>query len=331
MSKNRSSKPNGESFSPFIKWVGGKRAIAHEILDLAQVTGSESFKDGIKKYIEPFLGGGAMFFHLKNIGLINDETNVVLSDMNRSLIITYEVVQGNCEALIKRLKMHANNHSMKDVSWADSTTKKEAAFNISKKKPNLDEGHYYYYYVRDFIYNRLHKQTSLSPSGKVELAAAFIYLNRTGFNGMYRENAAGEMNIPRGRYVNPAIVNEDVLRLAGVALKGVKIDCVPYSESIKKASKGTLVYMDPPYYETFNDYNQGGFGKDEQEELAKSAEDISAKNVKVVISNSCDAGGFILALYKRHGLSVVTELKAARNINSDGKGRSKVKEIVAFS
>lgn len=330
MSKNRSNKPDGESFSPFIKWVGGKRAIAQEILDLAQVTGSESFKNGIKKYIEPFLGGGAMFFHLKNIGLINDETDVILSDMNSSLIITYKVVQGDCEALINSLKEHARSHALKDRSWADSSKKREAASAISKNKPKLDEGHYYYYYVRDCIYNKLHKQTSLSPSDKVELAAAFIYLNRTGFNGMYRENAAGGMNIPRGRYVKPAIVNEGVLRHASAALKGVKIDRAPYGESLKMASKGTLVYMDPPYYETFNDYNQGGFGKDEQEELAKSAKDISVKNVKVVISNSSDAGGFISALYTRSGLCV-EELEAARNINSDGKGRSKVKEIVAFT
>jgi DNA adenine methylase len=311
-------------YVPFIKWVGGKRAIADRILGLAGVNTKEPVTP-LNVYIEPFLGGGAMFFHLKNIGLIGPNTKVFLSDMNKSLINTYKVIQYDCEELIKKLKEHAENHGP-DSSWPRTEEEKKCRDEIFKnKRKSKESDHAYYYYVRDNIYNDLHKKSKLSNEGKIKLAAAFIYLNRTGFNGMYRENADGEMNIPRGRYINPAIVNEGVLRSASEALKDVNIQYCPYQDSLKLASSGSLVYFDPPYYETFTDYNGGGFVKEDQEELAELALKATESGVKVIISNSCN--DFTKKLYKAFTCATIN---AARNINSDGQGRSKVEEIVAF-
>jgi DNA adenine methylase len=308
-----------KQFIPFIKWVGGKRAIAGEILHKAGIDATTP----LKAYFEPFLGGGAMFFHLKNLNLIAPGTKVRLSDMNKSLICTYEVIKDKCKALISKLEEHNENHNKK--SWFRTKEGKIFSKLIENRKRKLDPEHYYYYYVRDIIYNKLHKRSDLTAEEKVDLAAAFIYLNRTGFNGMYRENADGGMNIPRGRYSNPAIVNAEVLLSASEALQGVEIQHCPYQDSLKLADKADLVYFDPPYYETFTDYNGGGFGEEEQKELAQLALEAAKNGVKVIISNSYN--DFTEKLYK--GFTHAT-INAARNINSDGQGRSKVVEIVAF-
>ena len=316
-------------YIPFIKWVGGKRAIADRILGLAGINTKEPVTP-LNVYIEPFLGGGAMFFHLKNIGLIGPNTKVFLSDMNESLINTYKVIQDDddCEKLIKELKQHEENHGP-DSSWPASKEEKKYKEKIIKDKPTLSEhpGYAYYYYVRDYVYNDLHKKPKLSDEAKIRLAAAFIYLNRTGFNGMYRENANGGMNIPRGRYSNPAIVNAGVLESASEALKGVEIRNCPYQVSLKLAAPGSLVYFDPPYYETFTDYNGGGFEKEDQEKLAELAMGAAESGVNVIISNSSSV--FTRELYKKHGFEC-DFINAARNINSDGEGRSKVEEIIAY-
>jgi DNA adenine methylase len=309
-------------YIPFIKWVGGKRAIADQILGLAGINTKEPVTP-LKVYIEPFLGGGAMFFHLKNVGLIGPNTKVRLSDRNKSLINTYEVIRGKCGLLIERLKKHERKHNKK--SWFSTKEGKIFSESIETKKRKLDPEHYYYYYVRDIIYNKLHKRSDLTAEEKVDLAAAFIYLNRTGFNGMYRENADGGMNIPRGRYINPAIVNPDVLRSASQALQGVEIVDCSYQDSLKLVGPGSLVYFDPPYYETFTDYNGGGFVEKDQEELAELALKAAEPGVKVIISNSCN--DFTKKLYKAFTCATIN---AARNINSDGQGRSKVEEIVAY-
>jgi DNA adenine methylase len=313
-------------YIPFIKWVGGKRAIADQILGLAGINTKEPVTP-LKVYIEPFLGGGAMFFHLKNVGLIGPNTEVFLSDMNKSLINTYKVIQEDYEKLIMELKEHQQNHGP-DSSWPRTEKEKKRRDKIvkNKRKPKVPDDAYYYY-VRDYIYNDFHKKSELSDKQKIELAAAFIYLNRTGFNGMYRENADGEMNIPRGRYINPAIVNEGVLRSASEALKAVESEHCPYQDSLKLAGTGSLVYFDPPYYETFTDYNGGGFGEEEQIELAQRAMRAAKSGVKVIISNSSNP--FTRELYKNQGFEF-DFISAARNINSDGQGRSKVVEIVAF-
>jgi len=311
---------NKAQYTPFIKWVGGKRAIAAEILEKAGI----DTKNPFKAYFEPFLGGGAMFFHLKNIGLIGPDTKVTLSDMNKSLITTYGVIQKKCTKLISKLKEHEKNHG--NLLWLETKKGKSFSLFVQEQRPRLREREqYYYYYVRD-IYNDLHKKSKLSSDLKIDLAAAFIYLNRTGFNGMYRENADGKMNIPCGRYSNPAIVNAGVLESASKALQGVKIKHCPYQDSLKLARPGSLVYFDPPYFETFTDYNGGGFGEAEQKELALLAGAVKS-GVKVIISNS--SNHFTRELYEKQGFEC-DFINAARNINSDGQGRSKVKEIVAF-
>ncbi len=314
-------------YQPFIKWVGGKRALVKTILSKAKITDKNSFNS----YFEPFLGGGAMFFYLKSSGSIKPGAEVCLSDVNGPLINTYRVIKEDVQNLINELLVHQRNHTKTSVALKNAMQDVAASIGggvalpmQESKRARVESD--YYYFIRDAIYNRI-KQDHLPGVNNIFLAAAFLYLNRTGFNGMYRENSKGEMNIPKGRYTNPAIVNDSVLRLAHDALKDVDLQCHGYEHALRKAKKGDLVYLDPPYFETFTDYSQDGFGLEQQEHLAELAAEAAERGAKIIISNSDTRK--MEKLYKKHDFEVV-KIQAARNINSDGQGRAKVSEIVAF-
>lgn len=325
---DRNKESDTGPYQPFIKWVGGKRALAAEILKKAKIC--PEFRFG--SYFEPFLGGGAMFFHLASKGAISPGTRVHLSDINGPLIATYKSIQGDLERLLRQLRRHAHNHLKDGNALKDSILSMERSIGgawlkgVAKAEETEGLERDYYYWVRDGLYNKI-KKGYLDTDLSVHIAAAFLYLNRTGFNGMYRENASGFMNIPKGRYANPSIVNEAVLRAAREALQGVDLCSRGYAESLRAAGRGDLVYIDPPYFETFTDYSKGGFGKDEQEELAGLASMAAQRGASVIISNSDTK--LMSGLYESRGFSVA-RIKAARNINSDGAGRAKVSEIIAF-
>lgn len=316
---------------PFIKWVGGKRALAKEILNKAKI----GHKFRFVRYLEPFVGGGAMFFHLVSNGYIKPGTSKVhLSDVNGPLIETYRAIQLELPELMTLLKRHEDNHAktgaelvaaIANMAAITSSIVGVGGSQLSASKPSKATDDYYYW-VRDCLYNRIKQDYDL-PEVRVHLAAAFLYLNRTGFNGMYRENASGGMNIPKGRYANPAIVNAKVLKAASAALQGIDLRCRSYLSAIAEAGKGDLVYLDPPYFETFTDYSKGGFDGEQQECMAELAAMAADWGASVIISNSDTS--HIEKIYRSHDFEVA-RIQAARNINSDGAGRSKVSEIVAF-
>jgi DNA adenine methylase len=317
---------------PFVKWVGGKRQIAATILDIAGVQGAKLRFNG---YFEPFVGGGAMFYHLKQEGFLEGCSNlnrIHLSDVNTPLLVCYRSVQMDVEALIKALETHRNSHyddltnaNAKDLSRAD----RGELVAVRGERTSLYKT---YIKVRS-DYNKLKQEFSIgSPDnlseGELNLAAMFLYLNRAGFNGMYRENASGEMNIPPGRYVKPELVNAPVLRACAKALHGVDLQVRGFEEALRQVKQGDLVYLDPPYFDTFTAYSKGGFDYDAQVQLASLAAAAAKRGAKVIISNSDTEE--MRNLYNENGFTV-GELKAARNINSDGKGRAKVTEIVAYN
>ncbi len=213
---------------------------------------------------------------------------VRLSDVNGELINAYRVVRDQVEPLIEVLRRHRNEEE-------------------------------YYYHVR-----------SLDPSqlSEVERAARLIYLNKTCFNGLYRENRKGQFNVPFGRYASPTLCAEDTLRSASRALQGVVLEVASFEESLRAVALGDFVYLDPPYVpvsatSSFVGYSAGGFDGVAQARLAKLASDLSSYGVNVVASNS--VAPLVRQLYE--GFSI-EEVRASRAVNSRGDRRGKVGELV---
>ncbi|MCT7984546.1 DNA adenine methylase [Laspinema sp. A4] len=216
----------------------------------------------------------------------------VLSDVNEELINLYRCVQTDVEALIKALELHQAKHN--------------------------DE---YYYQVR------AQKNRTL-----VKKAARIIYLNKTCFNGLYRENSKGEFNVPIGRYKNPTICNGELLRADSQALRSVQIEVRDFDKVLDEAKTDQdFVYFDPPYYplsntSQFTSYSRYNFNEKDQIRLRDVFAKLANRGVKVMLSNSdCP---FIRELYQEFQIH---EVSAARSINSKGTHRGKISEVVVTS
>lgn len=268
---------------PFLKWAGGKTQLLTRLEDL--------FPKRVRRYFEPFLGSGAAFFGIGN--KIGTE-QPVLSDINEHLIVAFEAVRDDPEALIGRLSAHAQHHSRD-----------------------------YYYSVRAM---------GLDAGSKLERAARLIYLNRTCFNGLFRLNRKGGFNVPMGRYKNPRICDVTGIRLASAALKDARLGTYSFVVAVEGALPGDFVYFDPPYdplstTSSFTSYTSENFGRPEQEALARCITDLTDRGVLVAMSNS--ATPFIRQLYSsRFRIESVT---ASRRINSKALLRGPVEEVVVLN
>jgi DNA adenine methylase len=220
-----------------------------------------------------------------------------LSDMNAELVTTYNVIKSDVEALIKELKKH-------------------------KKNDNKE----YFLKVR---------AQDLAKLSDIAIASRFIYLNRTGFNGMYRVNRSGQFNIPYANNKNPLICDEENLQKVHDALKNTKILHQDYKKVLEKAKKGDFVYFDPPYYpvnatSSFTSYTKEGFFEKEQEELKDAFVELHKRGCFVMLSNSDTP--FINELYSGINKSIkIHKVYAGRSINSKGTGRGKIKEVVVIN
>lgn len=261
---------------PFLKWVGGKQKLVPQLVPLMRpYTG---------RYIEPFMGGAAMFFHLK-------PERALLCDANPNLVNTFQEVRWNHEGIITLLRRHQENHT---------------------KDPE------YYYEVRSY-YN----QPVFYPA--LEKAAAFIYLNKTCFNGLHRVNKKGHFNVPKGDYKNPMILDADMIWAASTVLKSVDVRCQGFQSL--EVQPGDFVYIDPPYAplsttSNFTGY-AGEFGVKQQTELRDKILEWSAKGATCMLSNS--TAPIMYDLYKDFDIQTID---AARAINSKGSGRGKIQELV---
>lgn len=211
-----------------------------------------------------------------------------LSDANPSLIDVYLGLQTDVEAVIAVLRQHV-----------------------------YDREHYYAV--------RAQAPADLSLP---ERAARIIYLNKTCYNGLYRENRAGQFNVPFGRYVNPTICDEPNLRAAAAVLRGVDIACRPFTTVLDAARPGDLVYFDPPYdplspTANFTGYDRRGFGPDDQRRLRDVFAELGQRGVSAVLSNSDTP--FVRELYA--GLAM-EQVFVARAVNSRANGRGKVAEVI---
>ena len=272
---------------PFLKWAGGKQQLLPQY--------EEFFPDSFSRYCEPFLGGGAVFFHLRSTGRITGAEDVYLIDNNRDLINTYRVVRDQLEDLIELLAVHQREHNKK-----------------------------YYYRVRALDRKPI-QMTDL------ERAARTIYLNKTCFNGLYRVNKKGQFNVPIGSYTDPAILQEDLLRSASAALQGVSIEAADFETIESLAQAGDFVYFDPPYdlvskTSSFTSYTAGDFGDEDQRRLAQLFAKLSDEGCLCMLSNSSTP--FVLDLYEDFRIEVV---QANRVINSNANSRGSVDEVVVLN
>ncbi len=268
---------------PFVKWAGGKRQLIPIIEKLIP-------KD-FDCYYEPFVGGGALFFHLQ-------AKNAVINDINVELINCYRVIRDTPESLVTQLLTHKNE--------------KEYFYNIRSLDRQIDK------------VNRF-KQLS-----DVKRASRFIYLNKTCFNGLYRVNSSGEFNTSFGKYDNPKIVDKELLYSISKYLNSnnIKIKSVAIDVLLSRITKKSFIYFDPPYLPLkssgFVDYDKNGFCKYDYVRLKNLCDDID-KNIgaKFIISSSNNK--YVLDLFSSYD---IIEVNAKRSINSDGSKRGPVKEVL---
>lgn len=273
---------------PFLKWAGGKQQLLADY--------EPYFPSAFRRYFEPFLGGGAVFFHLRKTGRLPGA--VYLFDNNEELINAYTAVRDNPEELIKVLAVHQEKHCRE-----------------------------YYYEIR----NLDRQKGALNALNDLERAARTIYLNRTCFNGLYRVNKKGHFNVPIGRYKKPNILDAELLKVDSSALQGVTIGVKDFRSVVELAEPGDFYYFDPPYYPlsktaNFTGYTAGNFSEQDQRDLAAVFTSLTAKKCFCMLSNSYTP--FVLELYKKFRIETV---RAKRAINADSSGRGAVEEVVVLN
>ncbi|WP_242860890.1 DNA adenine methylase [Defluviitalea phaphyphila] len=292
---------------PFVKWAGGKRQLLPIISENLPF---ELKENKIKRYIEPFVGGGAVLFYLLQNYNFHD---IIINDINNDLINLYKIIKKEVEKLINELR------------------------KISGEYLSLDDDgrkHYYYMIREEFNENSL---------DELRKSAYFIFLNRTCFNGLYRVNKKGKFNVPYGRYKNPLILDENNLLNVSNVLQKVKILNGDFEIIEDYVDEHTFVYFDPPYRplnttSSFNSYQKGDFNDDEQRRLASFYHKLNQKGAKLMLSNSDpknveENDNFFECLYKSSNIKgsekiKINRVKALRNINSKGSKRGKINELL---
>jgi DNA adenine methylase len=289
---------------PFVKWAGGKG----QLVDAIKKRYPKGLGDTIRKYAEPFVGGGAVLFDILNK---YEMDQVYISDTNAELINTYQVLCDNADGLISRLSQYQDEY----IPLSNDFRKE-------------------YYYNKRKQFNALKCQDVLD----VEIAALFIFLNRTCFNGLYRVNSKGEYNVPIGSYKAPLICDEDNLRNVSESLSNVTIVCGDYRESNDFIDSNTFVYFDPPYRplnatSSFTAYTENVFDDKAQEALAEYIQHLSDRGAYVVASNSDPKNvdpddDFFDELYSE---MKIMRIYASRMINSNASSRGKISELLICS
>jgi DNA adenine methylase len=266
------------TLKPFLKWVGGKRQLINQITPHLPKT--------FNNYYEPFIGGGALLFHLL-------PKQAMISDINHELINVYQCVKKDYIAVVNLLKCFRYD------------------FDFFSGIRGWDKD-------KDYI-------NKYSPE---ERTARFIYINKCGFNGLWRVNKNGECNVSFGRYINPDFICEQTLKECSEYLQNVNIYQGDFETTIQDAGMNDFIYLDPPYdpvsiTSNFVGYSQNGFTRDDQIRLKTKVDQLTLKGVRIMVSNNLTP--FISDLYKDYNQHT---LLATRNVNSNGEKRGVVPEIL---
>lgn len=286
---------------PFLKWAGGKT----QLLPTLNSFLPEAFsRENEVTYIEPFVGGGAMLFYM--LQKYPNIKRAIINDINPHLITTYSVIRDNPQALIAYLN--------------ELQTSFRALENQEQKKE---------------FYLNIRGRFNLAKFTDIEEAAYMIFMNRTCFNGLYRENSKGGFNVPFGRYANPTICDEELILADSELLQRVKILNGDFSQTAQCIEGYTFFYFDPPYRpldatSSFNAYVKEAFNDREQIRLHDFFAEISANGCRAMLSNSDCRGrnaddDFFDALYANFHIERV---QAKRCINSNASKRGTLTELL---
>jgi DNA adenine methylase len=300
----------GSPVKPLLKWAGGKRQLLPVL--------AEHYPPTFSRYIEPFVGSGAVFFDLLNAGRLA-RSEILLCDVNPDLIGCYWMVRDQTDDVIRELKTLATEYRR--------------------------SGSECYYEVRDRRFNParadLQSQSSTQKEAAArytpELAAMLIFLNRTGFNGLFRLNRRGGFNVPAGRYTDPRICDERHIHAVANALgqPRVSVALSPFDETLASSKRGDFVYCDPPYAplsrtSNFAHYTAGGFTTFDQWRLQQAVIGACKRGARVVVSNSSAAE--IMKAYTTLDAQKVqlkiSHVPARRAINSRASSRGPVDELI---
>jgi DNA adenine methylase len=295
---------------PLLKWAGGKRQLLPVL--------AEHYPATFSRYIEPFVGSGAVFFDLLNTGRLA-RREIVLCDVNPDLIGCYWMVRDRAGDVIRSLRALAREYRK--------------------------SGNECYYDVRDRRFNPARAELCAQASSPrevasrytPELAAMLIFLNRTGFNGLFRLNRSGGFNVPAGRYTEPRICDERHIHAVAAALghPRVSIGLSPFEVTLASSGRGDFVYCDPPYAplsrtSSFANYTAGGFSSFDQWRLQQAVIAACRRGAHVVVSNSSAAE--IMKAYTtldaQKALLEIRPVPARRAINSRASARGPVDELI---
>ncbi len=289
---------------PVLKWAGGKGMLLPQ---LSQHFPNKLRCGAIKRYIEPFIGGGAVFFELSNTYSLQE---AYLFDINPELVILYNVIKKDVDKLIAEL------------------------FDLQEAYRNSKDKKAFYYQMRD-EYNRFDKNvnTVFYQEAFIHRAALTVFLNRTCFNGLFRVNSKGLFNVPMGKYKNPRILDKDNLRAVSEALQKATILQTDFSKALDYVNEDTFIYYDPPYRPlnatSFTTYAVSDFDDNEQRRLKDVFAKADKKGALQMLSNSDPTNTandpFFDILYKDFN---IYRIFAKRMINADPNGRDGVRELL---
>jgi DNA adenine methylase len=297
---------------PFLKWAGGKTQLIQQLEDRLPSRVKTSKK--IENYIEPFIGGGAFFFYLRNNYEIKKS---VIVDINPEIILGYKTIQKKHSDLIESLTEIQRQY----ISLAEEKRKVffyDIRESFNKKIPSMD--------YKNFNSTWIERTTQL------------IFLNKTCFNGLFRQNSKGEFNVPFGDYKNPKICDDTNIKACNKALQNTEILNGDFLIVKPYVTADTLIYLDPPYRpisktSSFNSYSKGGFGDEEQKRLAVFFAEMSLRGAYLILSNSDpknidEDDNFFDEMYNEYKID---RIAASRMINSKADKRGILNEILVTS
>jgi len=280
---------------PFIKWVGGKSQLIGQLSALLPADFGR-WKDAT--YVEPFVGGGAMLFSM--LQTYPNITRAAINDINKDLMTCYEVVRDKPMSLVKALQ------EIQDEYFALEGDARRKAFYLD-----------------------IRARYNTKTLDDIENSTLFIFLNRTCFNGLYRENKSGLFNVPFGKYANPTICDRDTIMADSALLQHVELLNGDFEQTFDYANGQTLFYFDPPYRplsstSNFNDYVKEKFNDESQQRLKSFCDKVDVAGFHFMLSNS-DCPDFFDNLYADY---VIERVLASRSVNSNAAKRGKLTEIL---
>ena len=296
---------------PFLKWAGGKRQLLEQ---LESYFPPELGSGVLSRYVEPFIGSGAVFFKLFQTYRLQE---CLIADINPELILVYRTIQRQVGGLIEQLEELEARYLEKDEDGRrDFYYQTREQYN--KQRESIDFGEY-------------------DPAW-ISRAAYMLFLNRTGYNGLFRVNSKGEFNVPCGRYINPRILDAENLRNVSAVLNQVIIQYGDFEEVADFVDHKTLVYFDPPYRplsETahFTTYSKEVFDDRQQLRLADFYRRLDAQGARLMLSNSDPHNidpqdDFFERAYRGFRIE---RLQAKRNINRDASKRGPISELLILN